>query len=175
MTKVPAIEINKVSKRFEYSADKPQTILESAISLFRRAERTKSLWALKDVTFSIAIGQSVGLIGRNGSGKSTLLKMIAGIVRPTTGSIRVRGRVSALLELGAGFHPDLTGRENIYLNGSVLGLNKREVEAQLAEIVAFSELGEFIDMPVKHYSSGMYMRLGFSVAVHVRPRHFNCR
>ncbi len=114
-------------------------------------------------------GQCFGIIGRNGSGKSTVLKLIARIVQPTSGEITVRGRVSALLELGAGFHPDLTGRENIYLNASVLGLDKRETEALFEDIVAFSELGEFINMPVKHYSSGMYMRLGFSVAIHVRP------
>lgn len=124
---------------------------------------------MRDITFDILPGECVGIIGRNGSGKSTLLKIIARIIQPTSGEIRVTGRVSALLELGAGFHPDLTGRENIYLNASVLGLTKEETEGLFDDIVEFSELGEFIDMPVKHYSSGMYMRLGFSVAIHVRP------
>ncbi len=169
MSDSPAIEIRNVSKLFQYNDDQPKTVLESAISLFSRRQPPKPLWALQDVDFVVEPGQSVGLIGRNGSGKSTLLKMITGIIRPSQGAIVVRGRVSALLELGAGFHPDLTGRENIYLNGSVLGLTKRQVEARLHEIVTFSELGDFIDMPVKHYSSGMYMRLGFSVAVHVQP------
>jgi ABC-type polysaccharide/polyol phosphate transport system ATPase subunit len=161
-----------VSKRFAFTHDAPQSVLESFIGVFSRRRQTdtpKDLWAVRGVSFDIMPGQCVGIIGRNGSGKSTLLKLIARIIQPTTGEIMVRGRVSALLELGAGFHPDLTGRENIYLNASVLGLDKRETEKLFEEIVAFSELGEFIDMPVKHYSSGMYMRLGFSVAIHVQP------
>ncbi len=127
------------------------------------------LWAVQDVSFAVRPGESLGIVGRNGSGKSTLMKLITRILRPSEGRITVRGRVSALLELGAGFHPDLTGRENIYLNASVLGLQKADIERHFDSVVAFSELGSFIDMPVKHYSSGMYMRLGFSVAVHVSP------
>ncbi len=166
----PAIRLQKVSKRFAFTPDTPQSVLESLISIFRRSRgKAHDLWAVRDVSFEIQAGQCVGIIGRNGSGKSTLLKLIARIVQPTGGEIMVRGRVSALLELGAGFHQDLTGRENIYLNASVLGLTQEETEAMYGDIVAFSELGDFIDMPVKHYSSGMYMRLGFSVAIHVRP------
>ena len=170
----PAIRLHAVSKRFAFSPDAPQSVLESIISVFSRFSRRRprvahDLWAVRDVTFDILPGQCVGIIGRNGSGKSTLLKLIARIVQPTSGEIEVRGRVSALLELGAGFHPDLTGRENIFLNASVLGLERRETEDLFDDIVAFSELGDFINMPVKHYSSGMYMRLGFSVAIHVRP------
>jgi ABC-type polysaccharide/polyol phosphate transport system ATPase subunit len=127
------------------------------------------LWAVNGVSFQVQAGQSIGIVGRNGSGKSTLMKVIARILQPDTGRITVRGRVSALLELGAGFHPDLTGRENIYLNASVLGLKRKEIDRHFDSVVAFSELGDFINMPVKHYSSGMYMRLGFSVAVHVSP------
>src|SRR5690606_11770553 len=154
-----------------FTPDMPQSVLETMIAIFSRRRRRSSqaLWAVQDVSFDIMPGQCVGIIGRNGSGKSTLLKLIARIIQPTSGEILVSGRVSALLELGADFHPDLTGRENIYLNASVLGLSRDETEELFDDIVAFSELGEFIDMPVKHYSSGMYMRLGFSVAIHVRP------
>ena len=168
----PAIRLRNVSKRFAFTPDMPQSVLESAIAaVSRRRDRnaTHDLWAVRDVSLDVMPGQCLGIIGRNGSGKSTLLKIIARIVQPTSGEITVRGRVSALLELGTGFHPDLTGRENIYLNASVLGLTREETGAMFDDIVAFSELGEFIDMPVKHYSSGMYMRLGFSVAIHVRP------
>ena len=166
----PAIRLQKVSKRFAFTPDTPQSVLESLISIFRRPRgKAQDLWAVRDVSFEILSGQCVGIIGRNGSGKSTLLKLIARILQPTSGEIMVRGRVSALLELGAGFHQDLTGRENIFLNAAVLGLTRVETEEMYDDIVAFSELGEFIDMPVKHYSSGMYMRLGFSVAIHVRP------
>ncbi|HMT20013.1 MAG TPA: ABC transporter ATP-binding protein [Promineifilum sp.] len=167
----PAIRLQNVSKRFAFTPDMPQSVLETAIDVFSRRRRhsSQALWAVHDVSFEIMPGQCVGIVGRNGSGKSTLLKLIARIIQPTSGEILVSGRVSALLELGAGFHPDLTGRENIYLNASVLGLSRDETETLFADIVDFSELGEFIDMPVKHYSSGMYMRLGFSVAIHVRP------
>jgi len=172
MDNEPVIRFQNVGKRFVFRADEPQTLLESFISFFsRRAGRTRNreLWAVRDVSFDVMPGQCLGIIGRNGGGKSTILKLIARILRPTSGRIVVRGRVSALLELGAGFHPDLTGRENIYLNASLLGLNKADIDACYNHIVAFSELEEFIDMPVKHYSSGMYMRLGFSVAIHVEP------
>ena len=125
--------------------------------------------ALKGVSFDVAAGRTFGIIGRNGSGKSTMLKLIAGIGRPTTGTVRVQGRVSALIELGAGFHPEISGRENVFINGMMLGLTKREIAARFDEIVAFAELEDFIDAPVKTYSSGMYMRLGFAVAIHVDP------
>jgi ABC-type polysaccharide/polyol phosphate transport system ATPase subunit len=167
----PVIELQNVSKRFAFTPDMPQSVLETLVSFFSRRGRNASqeLWAARDVTFAVQPGQCLGIIGRNGSGKSTVLKLIARILQPTSGQIIVRGRVSALLELGAGFHLDLTGRENIYLNASVLGLSHEEIDHHFDDIVAFSELGEFIDMPVKHYSSGMYMRLGFSVAIHVHP------
>jgi len=167
----PAIRLRNVSKRFAFTPDMPQSVLESAIAAVTRRGRhiPHDLWAVRDVSFDLLPGRSLGIIGRNGSGKSTLLKIIARIIQPTEGEIVVNGRISALLELGAGFHPDLTGRENIYLNASVLGFTKSETERLFADIVEFSELDEFINMPVKHYSSGMYMRLGFSVAIHVRP------
>lgn len=168
--KQPVIRLQNVSKRFSFTPDSPQSVLETVISAFsRRRTPTQALWAVRDVSFDVMPGQAVGIIGRNGSGKSTLLKLIARILQPTEGQITVAGRVSALLELGAGFHPDLTGRENIFLNASVLGLSRAETEKMYGDIVAFSELGDFINMPVKHYSSGMYMRLGFSVAIHVQP------
>ncbi len=170
MQSQPAVRLQNVSKRFAFTPDTPQSVLETAIAVFsRRRQASEDLWAVRDVTFDILPGQCVGIIGRNGSGKSTLLKLIARIIQPTSGMIMVNGRVSALLELGAGFHPDLTGRENIFLNASVLGLTRRDTEALYNEIVDFSELGDYINMPVKHYSSGMYMRLGFSVAIHVQP------
>ena len=124
---------------------------------------------MTDVSFTVPRGAAYGIIGRNGSGKSTALKLVAGITKPTSGSVRVDGRVSALIELGAGFHPEISGRENVYINGIMLGLTKREIQARFDEIVDFAELREFIDAPVKTYSSGMYMRLGFAVAIHVDP------
>jgi ABC-type polysaccharide/polyol phosphate transport system ATPase subunit len=165
------IRCRSVSKRFIYTPDTPQTVLESVIAALthRGARRPQELWAVRDASFEVRAGESVGIVGRNGSGKSTMLKLITRILRPTSGTVQVNGRLSALLELGAGFHPDLTGRENIYMNGSLLGLRKEQIASRYNAIVAFSELEEFIDMPVKHYSSGMYMRLGFSVAVHVDP------
>lgn len=136
----------------------------------RRITRSgQEFWALQDVSFEVAAGETVGLVGPNGVGKSTVLKLVAGIIEPTSGEVEVHGRVGALLELGAGFHPDLTGRENIYLNASVLGLSRSEIHRRLDAIVAFAELERFIDVPVKHYSSGMYLRLGFAVAVHTDP------
>lgn len=167
----PIISFRNVSKRFTFSKEKPQSVLETLISVIGRRSRhpKQDLWAVRDLSFDVYPGQAMGIIGRNGSGKSTVLKLIARILRPTAGQVMVQGRISALLELGAGFHPDLTGRENIALNASVLGLSEEDVERSFDSIVEFSELGEFIDMPVKHYSSGMYMRLGFSVAIHVNP------
>jgi lipopolysaccharide transport system ATP-binding protein len=165
----PAISFEGVSKRFTFTSDKPVTIVESIVGAFSKSrnERRQSLWALRDVSLQAIEGECLGLIGQNGSGKSTILKLATGIIRPTTGQVRVRGRLSALLELGAGFHPDLTGAENIFLNASILGMDKEEIAASYDDIFAFSELGDHIYMPVKHYSSGMYMRLGFSVATHV--------
>ncbi|MFO7537228.1 MAG: ABC transporter ATP-binding protein [Chloroflexota bacterium] len=166
----PLIVFENISKQFAFALGKPQTFLESFINIFKRQPaQDQNLWAVRDLSFAVHKGECLGLIGRNGSGKSTALKLVARILRPSTGYMRIRGRVSALLELGAGFHQDLTGRENIYLNASVLGLSRDDVDSAFDSIVNFSELGEFIDMPVKHYSSGMYMRLGFSVAIHVRP------
>jgi len=160
-----AIEVDGVWKRFRvYHAKAPG--LRDRVLLFG-TQRAEDFWALRDVTLRVEAGRTVGLIGRNGSGKSTLLKVISRILYPDRGTVRVHGRLSTLLELGAGFHPDFTGRENIYLNASILGLTRGQIRDRLDEIVAFSELGEFIDNPVRNYSSGMYMRLGFSVAVHV--------
>ncbi len=164
---VTAVSASEVSKRFRLYHEKPQSLKERVVNL--RKPAWEEFWAVRDVSFDILRGETAGLIGPNGSGKSTLLKMIAGIFRPTTGRIETVGRVASLLELGAGFHPDLTGRENIYMNASILGLSRRETERYFDDIVAFSELDNFIDMQVRHYSSGMYVRLGFAVAVHVDP------
>ena len=127
------------------------------------------IWALKDISFEVKKGQALGIIGRNGAGKSTLLKILSRVTDPTEGYGQLRGRVGSLLEVGTGFHPELTGRENIYLNGAILGMHKKEIEARFDEIVAFSEVEQFIDTPVKRYSSGMYLRLAFAVAAHLEP------
>jgi ABC-type polysaccharide/polyol phosphate transport system ATPase subunit len=132
----------------------------------------KDFWALKNVSFEIKQGESVGFIGRNGAGKSTILKLLANVTKPSSGNVEIKGRVAALIEVGAGFHPELTGRENIFLNGSILGMRKAEIEKQFDNIVSFAELEQFIDTPVKHYSSGMYVRLGFAIAVHTHPDIF---
>jgi lipopolysaccharide transport system ATP-binding protein len=163
----PVIVVDEVSKRFRLYKDRPSSLKEMVTRRFR--SRFEEFWAVKHASFSIGRGETFGLIGHNGSGKSTLLRLMAGIHPPTEGSISTEGRISALLELGAGFHPDLTGRENIYLNASILGLTRREVDQVLDEIIEFAGLEHFIDSPVKVYSSGMYVRLGFAVAVHVRP------
>lgn len=155
-----------VSKRFTSFTHRPTQLKERVIN--RRVDGD-SFWALTDVTLDVESGQTVGLIGANGSGKSTLLKVLGGILRPTTGTVEVRGRVASLLELGAGFKSELSGRENVYLNAAMLGLAARQVDRLFDDIVAFAELEQFIDGPVKHYSSGMYVRLGFAVAVHVDP------
>ncbi|MEJ7711145.1 MAG: ATP-binding cassette domain-containing protein [Pyrinomonadaceae bacterium] len=133
----------------------------------------ETLWALKDVNFSVQPGETLGLIGHNGAGKSTLLKILSRITEPTTGGFELYGRVGSLLEVGTGFHPDLTGRENVFLNGAILGIKRKELESRFDEIVNFSEIEKFIDTPVKYYSSGMYLRLAFSVAVHLGGRDFN--
>jgi ABC-type polysaccharide/polyol phosphate transport system ATPase subunit len=161
-----AIEIDGISKMFRLHRERP-TSLKQRLLVSR--SRSEEFWALRDVTFDVADGSSLGLIGHNGSGKTTLLKCIAGILRPTSGAIRYRGRLAGLLELGAGFHPELTGRENVYLNASFLGLARRDIDRIYDEIVAFAELEDFMGNQVKFYSSGMLVRLGFAVAVHVDP------
>jgi ABC-2 type transport system ATP-binding protein len=161
-----AIEVAGVSKRFRLYREKPMTFKARVLAGRIKAE---DFWALRDVTFDVAEGESLALIGHNGSGKSTLLKVIAGILRPTEGSVRQRGRIAALLELGAGFHMELTGRENVYLNSAFLGLSRKETDAVYDDVVAFAELEEFMETAVKFYSSGMLVRLGFAVAVHVDP------
>jgi ABC-type polysaccharide/polyol phosphate transport system ATPase subunit len=168
-----AIEVRGVRKTYQrYSRRRQFATLKSALlsgRVLRDLRPDETFDALKGVSFDVAAGKTFGIVGRNGSGKSTMLKMIAGIGRPTEGTVVVRGRLSALIELGAGFHPEISGRENVYINGMMLGLTKREVAARFDEIVSFAELEEFIDAPVKTYSSGMYMRLGFAVAIHVDP------
>jgi lipopolysaccharide transport system ATP-binding protein len=166
-TAAPAVVVNDVSKRFRLYKEKATSLKERVTRL--KGSTYEEYWALNDVSLEVPQGTTYGLIGHNGSGKSTLLRLMAGIHRPTRGKIDVHGRVSALLELGAGFHSELTGRENIYLNGSILGLNRKAINSKIDEIVDFAGLGEFIDTPVKVYSSGMFVRLGFSVAVHVEP------
>ncbi|MCB1285640.1 MAG: ABC transporter ATP-binding protein [Microthrixaceae bacterium] len=162
-----AIEVHNLSKQFRIYANRPRSLKEGAVS--RGRKRYDEFWALRDVSFDIEAGTAFGFIGHNGSGKSTMLRCITGIYKPTSGHVNVSGRISALLELGSGFHPDLSGRENIYLNASILGLSKREIDAVIDDIIEFSGVEQFIDSPVKVYSSGMYVRLGFAVAVHVNP------
>ena len=169
----PAIDVVNVTKVYRRFARKKQfATLKSALlsgSLIRDLQPDETFPALRGVSFQVPKGVTYGVIGRNGSGKSTLLKCVAGITRPNTGTISVDGRISALIELGAGFHPEISGRENIFINGIMLGLSKREIQYRFDEIVEFAELQDFIDAPVKTYSSGMYMRLGFAVAIHVDP------
>jgi len=159
------IVFENVTKRFFKQEDR--TLKELIPSLLKGSKPGEFINALKDINLDINRGDTVGVLGRNGAGKSTLLKVIAGVTQPTEGKLTVEGKIAPLIELGAGFHPQLTGRENIYLNGSIFGLSKSQINEVFEEIVKFSELRRFIDTPVKHYSSGMYMRLGFSVAVHV--------
>jgi lipopolysaccharide transport system ATP-binding protein len=163
-----AVQAEKLSKRFWLNRERHTSIKERVV---RRGNMPKGreFWALRDATFNIERGSTFGLMGQNGSGKSTTLKVLAGIYRPTSGTVMVDGRVSALLELGAGFHADLTGRENIRLNGAILGLGGKQVDAAMERIIDFAGLGEFIDSPVKIYSSGMYVRLGFAIAVSLDP------
>jgi ABC-type polysaccharide/polyol phosphate transport system ATPase subunit len=167
MSGTPAISVDHVSKRFRLYHERNQS-LKATVMRGRRA-RYDEFWALDDVSLEIPTGATFGLIGENGSGKSTLLKCMARILRVDKGEIGVRGKVSALLELGAGFHPELSGRENVYLNGAILGMTKREIRNRFDDIVGFAGLEEFIDSPVKNYSSGMYIRLGFAVAINVDP------
>jgi ABC-2 type transport system ATP-binding protein len=168
-----AIEVTNVTKRF--TLRHTRSIKELAVWTFRGRGRelaSNSFNALDDVSFTIDQGEAVALIGYNGSGKSTLLKLISGVMLPDAGHIGIRGRVAGLIEVGAGFHPDLTGRENIYLNGAILGMSESDIDAKFDEIVAFSEIERFIDTEVKFYSSGMFLRLAFSVAAHSEPDIF---
>lgn len=163
----PVISFKGVTKKF--SLQNQKTFKEFLPALIRGEETTKGFTALDNISFEIKKGETIGIIGPNGSGKSTILKLIAGVMSPTSGKITVRGKVSPLIELGAGMHPELTGRENIYLNGAILGLSRQEINKNIESIIDFSEIRDFIHQPVKHYSSGMYMRLAFSIAVHVNP------
>jgi ABC-2 type transport system ATP-binding protein len=162
-----AVSIEHVSKSFRIATDPVNSLKERIVRLGRGGH--VEFQALRDVDAEIAAGQTVGILGHNGSGKSTLLKCIAGILTPTAGRVRVRGRLASLLELGAGFHPELSGRENVYINAAFYGMGRRQIDRVFDDIVAFSELAQFIDEPVKHYSSGMYVRLGFAVAVNLDP------
>lgn len=150
-------------------ADKAKRLFQSKNRQERFDQTQEELWALRDVTFEVKQGEVVGIIGRNGAGKSTLLKILSRITEPTTGKVRVKGRVASLLEVGTGFHPELTARENIYLNGAILGMSRAEIKMRFAEIVAFAEIEKFLDTPVKRFSSGMYVRLAFAVAAHLEP------
>lgn len=175
----PAIEVSGLSKRYVIRHEARHdtlrdTLHQTAHQLWHRLRRrdrstSEEFWALRDLSFSVQPGEVVGVIGRNGAGKSTLLKILSRITEPTTGRIALRGRVASLLEVGTGFHPDLTGRENIYLNGSILGMRRAEIRRKFDEIVAFAEVERFLDTPVKRYSSGMYVRLAFAVAAHLEP------
>ncbi|HEX6189869.1 MAG TPA: ABC transporter ATP-binding protein [Pyrinomonadaceae bacterium] len=176
----PIIEVNNLAKQYQIGAVRPpyQTLRESFLNAVRipfqrrsngSRARKETIWALKDVTFQVNPGEAVGIIGRNGAGKSTLLKILSQITEPTHGTARIYGRVGSLLEVGTGFHPELTGRENTFLNGAILGMKRAEIARKFDEIVAFSEVEKFIDTPVKWYSSGMYLRLAFSVAAHFEP------
>ncbi|MBI5492384.1 MAG: ABC transporter ATP-binding protein [Deltaproteobacteria bacterium] len=170
------IEVKNISKRYAIGARQSygslrEEVMESFKSVFRKgpAADENSIWALQDVSFTVNEGEVLGIIGRNGAGKSTLLKVLSRITEPTEGTITMRGRVASLLEVGTGFHPELTGRENIFLNGALLGMTNKEIRSKFDEIVAFSEIEKFLDTPVKRYSSGMYVRLAFAVAAHLEP------
>lgn len=164
----PVITFTKVTKKFSLQAQK--TFKEFLPALFRGQQTKNNFTALSNISFIVNRGETVGIIGPNGSGKSTILKLIAGVMTPTSGTITVSGKVSPLIELGAGFHPELTGRENIYLNAAILGLGQKAIDQKMDQIITFSELKKFIDQPIKYYSSGMYMKLAFSVAIHVDPQ-----
>ncbi|HEV8635515.1 MAG TPA: ABC transporter ATP-binding protein [Chloroflexota bacterium] len=165
----PAVRLEGVSKRFTLRHERTRSFQELWVNAFRRRGTAEEFWALRDVSFEVQPGRPFGIVGENGSGKSTALKIIAGILRPTAGTVAVNGRLAALLELGAGFHPDLTGRENIFLNASVLGFSRAEIERRFDAMVDFAELERFIDTPLKHYSSGMTVRLGFAIAINSDP------
>jgi ABC-type polysaccharide/polyol phosphate transport system ATPase subunit len=161
------IKFENVSK--DFSKNNQKTFKEFLPALFLGEKTVDRFTVFKDISFEIKKGECVGIIGPNGSGKSTILKLIAGVMSPTSGTISVQGRISPLIELGAGMHPELTGRENIFLNGAILGLSRKQIVENIQSIIDFSEIEEFIDQPIKHYSSGMYMRLAFSIAIHVKP------
>jgi lipopolysaccharide transport system ATP-binding protein len=174
---VPAIRIEGLGKCYRLTHGQERTryrtlrdtLVEAVKSPFRAWGTTEEFWALNDVSFEVQPGEVVGIIGRNGAGKSTLLKILSRITKPTKGRVEINGRVGCLLEVGTGFHPELTGRENVYLNGAILGMNRQEIEKKFDEIVAFAEVEKFLDTPVKRYSSGMYVRLAFAVAAHLEP------
>lgn len=165
------INVENVSKLYFLGGTSHNSLRDALVSFIKGAKRDKKreLWALKDVNFEVKDGETLGIIGHNGAGKSTLLKILSRITKPTSGQIEIHGRVGSLLEVGTGFHNELSGRENIYLNGAILGMKRAEIAKKFDEIVAFSEVEKFLDTPVKHYSSGMYMRLAFSVAAHLDP------
>ena len=177
-----AIRVERLGKRYRLGRGRQRhsryftlrdTLTEGVQQMFQRngsaKEANQDFWALRDVTFDVKQGEVVGIIGRNGAGKSTLLKLLSRVTEPTTGKIHIKGRVASLLEVGTGFHPELTGRENIFLNGAILGMRHIEITSKFDEIVAFAEVERFLDTPVKHYSSGMYVRLAFAVAAHLEP------
>ena len=174
-----AIRVQNLSKEYHLgrAQERHDTLRDALSASFKRFRRRSSrradeadiLWALKDVSFEVQRGEVVGIIGRNGAGKSTLLKILSQITEPTRGRAEIHGRVGSLLEVGTGFHPELTGRENVYLNGAILGMRRQEIDRQFDEIVAFAEIERFLDTPVKRYSSGMYVRLAFAVAAHLEP------
>lgn len=165
----PLVEVNGVSMRFRMPAQKIDNIKEFFIKFVKRQIKYTDFWVLKNISFHVNRGESVGILGRNGAGKSTLLKLISGIIEPTSGNITVRGNIVPLLKLGAGFDLEATGRENVFLNGAMLGFGKREMQKKYDSIVEFAELGDFMNMPLKNYSAGMIARLGFSIAVDVHP------
>jgi len=163
----PIIKFENVTKNF--SKNNQKTFKEFLPALFMGEKTVDKFTALSNISFEVQKGECVGIIGPNGAGKSTILKLVAGVMSPTSGKVTVHGKISPLIELGAGMHPELSGKENIYLNGAILGLKRKQIDQYYQSIVDFSELQEFIDQPIKHYSSGMYMRLAFSIAVHVDP------
>lgn len=163
------IEIRDLGVRFRLFHERVTTLKEAVVHRFRQYQKWDDFWALKGVSVSVRRGETVGIIGHNGSGKSTLLKTVAGVLDPTEGTVDAQGRIAPLIELGAGFDPELTGRDNVFLNGAILGFGRKEMQAKFDRIVDWAELSEFIDLPVKNYSSGMYMRLGFAIATDVEP------
>jgi ABC-type polysaccharide/polyol phosphate transport system ATPase subunit len=170
MTSAPIIRLENVTQRFRVIQERPDTVRELFSKIFRKNTSYHDFEALKNISVEVPAGQTLGIIGRNGSGKSTLLKLIAGVYRPSKGKVTISGSIAPLIELGAGFHHELTGRENILLNGLLMGYSKREMLERQQSIIEFADIGDFIDAPVKQYSSGMYMRLAFAVATEVDPQ-----